>query len=56
MRLADGKDYLEGRVELCKDGVWGAVAEYSWTHEDAVVTCKQLGLPSECELLVLSII
>ncbi len=52
MRLADGKHDAEGRVELCQDGVWGAVsANYNyWTVEDAMVTCRQLGFPSECEL------
>ncbi len=51
VRLADGKQDLEGRVELCQYGVWGAViADYDWTVEEAMVTCRQLGFPSECEL------
>ncbi len=37
-------------MEVCLDGVWSAIAAYSWSFEDAIVTCKQLGFPSECEL------
>ena len=40
---------MEGRVEMCRDGVWGAITELSWDHPDAKVTCRQLGYPSECE-------
>ncbi len=37
-------------MEVCLDGVWGAITAYRWSLEDAIVTCKQLGFPSECEL------
>ncbi len=37
-------------MEVCLDGVWSAIAAYSWSVEDAIVTCMQLGFPSECEL------
>ena len=41
---------MEGRVEVCRGGVWGAV--YSgWNFNDAQVTCRQLGYPSDCELV-----
>ena len=53
VRLVDGGSEVEGRVEICRDGVWGAITEYSWDHRDAEVTCRQLGYPSECECIQL---
>ena len=45
----DGDTGLEGSVEICVDGVWGAVTSYSITNLAARVICNQLGHPSECE-------
>ena len=45
----DGDTGLEGRVEICVDGVWGAVRSHSITNLAASVICTQLGHPSECE-------
>ena len=43
---------MEGRVEVCRGGVWGAVYDYGgWNFNDAQVTCRQLGHPSDCELV-----
>ncbi len=45
---------MEGRVEVCLDGIWSAIIVYpSELIEVSMVTCKQLGFPSECELLTL---
>ena len=52
LTLVDGDSEMEGRVEVCRGGVWGAVYDYSgWNFNDAQVTCRQLGYPSECELV-----
>ena len=49
--LMDGRSGMEGRVEMCRGGVWGAVYDYGgWDFNDAQITCKQLGYPSNCKL------
>ena len=61
IRLADGKNPLDGRVEVCVNGFWGAlppptidsVNGYpSIELEKAERICRQLGFPWECELAV----
>ncbi len=42
IRLADGSSDMEGRVELCLDGMWGTICDNFWSHIDAVVVCNQL--------------
>ncbi len=32
-----------GRLEICFQGVWGAVYDANWTAVDAAVTCRELG-------------
>jgi deleted-in-malignant-brain-tumors protein 1 len=47
IRLLDGANSTEGRVEVCRDGAWGTICDddVSWGSEEARVVCKQLGLP-----------
>ena len=33
----------EGRLEICYQGVWGAVYDANWTAIDAAVTCQEFG-------------
>ena len=47
VRLVDGADEREGRVEVCRSGIWGAVTDNlnittGWTFNDAAVVCSQL--------------
>ena len=51
VRLVNGNSSLEGRVEVCSQGLWGAITNRYWDENGAVVVCKQLGYPWECELL-----
>lgn len=39
-----GFSALEGRVELCLNGVWGTICDNFWSNLDATVVCNQLSL------------
>lgn len=42
VRLVDGRDSTEGRVELCFGNEWGTVCD-SWNRRAIRVVCQQLG-------------
>merc|ERR1712018_1048295 len=44
IRLADGTNEYEGRLEILFRGEWGTVCQDSFEMEDAQVACKMLGL------------
>ena len=43
IRLSNGFRTSEGRVEVCRNNVWGTICDIAWGQEDATVVCRQLG-------------
>lgn len=43
-RLTNGDNETSGLVEVCIDGKFGTVCDSSWSDEDAMVVCADLGL------------
>lgn len=43
LRLVDGTNQFEGRLELCYNETWGTICDGLWNEQDANVACRQLG-------------
>ena len=55
VRLVNGTNQHEGRVEICSNNRWGTVCDRGWDKNEAEVVCKQLGFSSNGELLMLKL-
>lgn len=43
VRLRSSYTPMEGRVEVCADGIWQMVCHSQWSQADGNVVCRQLG-------------
>ena len=43
VRLVEGGNLLEGRIEICAVNAWSTVCNVGWSITDARVVCRQLG-------------
>lgn len=43
VRLVDGNNRLEGRVELCENNAWGTICDTEFSEDVADVICNQTG-------------
>ena len=49
IRLANGRNKFEGRVEVCQGGQWRTVCDRDWGNEEARVVCRQLGFSGDLD-------
>ena len=54
VRLRGGRNYREGRVEVCRNKQWGRVCDDEWEENESTVVCRQLGFSEEGSLSVLT--
>ena len=43
VRLVNGSNILEGRVEICINEAWGTVCDTTFSEDEANVICNQTG-------------
>ncbi|KAK3107816.1 hypothetical protein FSP39_022810, partial [Pinctada imbricata] len=43
IRLVDGPDKDQGRVEIQYNGTWGTICDDEWDYVDAQIVCKMMG-------------
>ena len=53
VRLQDGPNVREGRVEICINNAWGTVCNEQFGIEDAVVVCTQMEFSDKGKWIVM---
>lgn len=43
IRLSNGTNVLEGRVEICINSAWGTVCDTTFSEDEASIICSQTG-------------
>lgn len=43
VRLSDGPNPLEGRLEICINNAWGTVCPDEFSSDEAGIVCRSLG-------------
>ena len=52
VRLQDGSNQCEGRLEIAIGAFYGSSCDRSFGNNEAKVVCRQLGCPSETSIAV----
>ena len=47
MRLVDGVNDYQGRIEFQSNGIWGTICDKYFDNLDAETICRQIGILSE---------
>lgn len=50
IRLVEGSNVWEGRVEVYISGIWATIDDTYWTISESQVVCRQLGHSTNGEL------
>ena len=56
VRLQNGSNELQGRVEVCYNDAWGTICQNRFSGEEAQIVCQQLGFLTEGKIIIIIII
>ena len=56
VQLIGGDSEMEGQVEMCYSGAWGAVCADGWNETAANIVCTQLGYENHGKLIIVSLL